>query len=172
MPETKESGKSFFSLIIPASADRELFQGHINNVCAVLDEQVPGYYEIVAVEAGRDNPSNDWDHVKGEVLVIIDGDLHCQPTTLCEVITAFQDGFDMTFASQYPDSGRIGPDPELSYFGIRRSSLSRIHESPEGHRLILEILGPETLKKLSTSPREVSGNYILKHLRKMIGVEK
>ena len=161
----------FFSLVIPSHEDRERFEGHINNVCAVLDDQIPGYYEIVAVESGQDNPSNDWDHVKGEVLVIIDGDLSCSPTTLCEVITAFQDGSDMAFAGQYPDDKDLSSDPTLSYFGVRRSSLPRIHESPDGHRLILEILGPETIKKLSTSPREVSGNYILKHLRKMIGVQ-
>ncbi len=172
MSETKKRGDSFFSLIIPANADRQLFEGHVNNVCAVLDQQIPGYYEIIAVESGQDNSSNDWDNVKGEVLVIIDGNLECAPTTLCEVITAFQDGSDMAFAGQYRDSVKSHDDPELSYFGIRRSSLSRLHESPEGHRLILEILGPETIKKLGTAPREISGNYILKHLRKMIGVQK
>ncbi len=172
MPETQKKNASFFSLLIPANADRHLFEGHVNNVCSVLDAQIPGSYEIVAVEAGQDNPTNDWDNVKGEVLVIIDGNLECAPTTLCEVITAFQDGSDMAFAGQYRDGGRGSNDPELSYFGIRRSSLSRLHESPEGHRLILEILGPETIKKLGTAPREVSGNYILKHLRKMIGVQE
>lgn len=172
MSETKEPNGVFFSLIVPATADREQFKGHINNVCAVLDGQIPGYYEIVAVEVGQDNPSNDWDNVKGEVLIIIDGDLTCAPTTLCEVITAFQDGSDMAFAGQYNNVERAEDDPELSYFGVRRSSLSRIHESPEGHRLILEILGPDTIKKLSSSPREISGNYILKHLRKMIGVQQ
>jgi hypothetical protein len=170
MTETKKPSGIFFSLIVPAHADRGVFEGHVSNVCSVLDNQIPGYYEIVAVESGEDNPSNDWDHVKGEVLVIIDGDLACSPTTLCEVITSFHDGSDMAFAGQYRDGKKTDTDPELSYFGIRRSSLSRIHESPDGHRLILEILGPETIKKLSTSPRDISGNYILKHLRKMIGV--
>ena len=170
MSETKGPTNIFFSLIVPSHTDRQRFEGHVSNVCAVLDNQIPGFYEIVAVESGQDNPSNDWDHVKGEVLVIIDGDLSCSPTTLCEVITAFQDGSDMAFAGQYPDDRATGNDPALSYFGVRRSSLTRIHESPDGHRLILEILGPETIKKLSTSPREVSDNYILKHLRKMIGV--
>lgn len=171
MSETKQPSGVFFSLIVPNHSDRDRFQGHIKSVCAVLDNQIPGYYEIVAVEAGEDNPANEWDHVKGEVLVIIDGDLSCPPTTLCEVVTAFEDGSDMAFAGQYQDGAPVGSEPQLSYFGIRRSSLPRLHESPEGHRLILEILGPETIKKLSTAPGEVSGNYILKHLRKMIGVQ-
>lgn len=172
MSETKDPSGIFFSLIVPSVADRDRFQGHISSVCAVLDKQIPGYYEIVAIESSEDNPSSDWDHVKGEVLVIIDGDLNCPPTTLNEVITAFEDGSDMAFAGQYQDGTSASSDPELSYFGIRRSSLPRLHESPEGHRLILEILGPETIKKLTTTPTEISGNYILKHLRKMIGVQK
>ncbi len=171
MSETKQPTGVFFSLIIPNNADRERFKGHITSVCAVLDKQIPGYYEIVAVEAGADDPTNEWDHVKGEVLVIIDGDLSCPPTALCEVVTAFEDGSDMAFAGQYPEGESISSEPKLSYFGVRRSSLSRLHESPEGHRLILEILGPETIKKLSTAPSEVSGNYILQHLRRMIGVQ-
>lgn len=172
MPETKQPSQVFFSLIIPTRADRDLFARHIDSVCAVLDNQIPGYYEIVAIESGADNPANEWDHVKGEVLLIIDGDLTCPPTTLCEVVTAFEDGSDMAFAGQYKNNDRSATEPELSYFGIRRSSLPRLHESPEGHRLILEILGPDTIKKLSNAPTEVSGNYILNHLRKMIGVQK
>jgi len=171
MSEFKQPSGVFFSLIIPNNSDRERFKRHISSVCAVLDKQIPGYYEIVAVEAGSDDPTNEWDHVKGEVLVIIDGDLSCPPTTLCEVVTAFEDGSDMAFAGQYMDGASTGSEPQLSYFGIRRSSLPRIHESPEGHRLILEILGPETIKKLSTAPSDVSGDYIMKHLRKMIGVQ-
>lgn len=170
MSETKEASGVFFSLIVPNVAERETFKSHINSVCAVLDSQIPGYYEIVAVEVGEDNPTNEWDNVKGEVLVIIDGDLTCPPTTLCEVITAFEDGNDMAFAGQYQDGKETSGEPELSYFGIRRSSLDRLHESPEGHKLILEILGPETIKKLASSPSDISGNYILKHLRNMIGV--
>lgn len=172
MPENKSPSAVFFSLIVPSASDREKFDGHISSVCAVLDKQIPGYYEIIAVESQPDNSSlNDWDHVNGEVLVIIDGNLTCQPTSLHDVITAFMDGSDMAFAGQYIDGTSRTSEPDLSYFGIRRSSLSRIHESPEGQKLILEILGPETIKKLATSPTEVSGNYILKHLRRMIGVQ-
>lgn len=173
MTESKANTGVFFSLIIPASSDRQKFDGHINNVCAILDSKIPGYYEIVAIEnRGDDNSLNDWDQVKGEVLVIIDGDLECPPTTLCDVIAAFEEGNDMAFAGQYVGPKGHNNEPDLSYFGIRRSSLSRIHESPRGHKLILEILGPETIKKLNTSPSEISGGYILKHLKKMIGVQK
>jgi hypothetical protein len=172
MSATKEPSGIFFSLIVPSVADRDRFYGHISSVCAVLDNHIPGYYEIVAIENNEHSPSSDWDHVKGEVLVIIDGDLNYPPTTLNEVITAFEDGSDMAFAGQYQDGASVGSEPQLSYFGIRRSSLPRLHESPEGHRLILEILGPETIKKLTTSPTEISGNYILKHLRKMVGIQQ
>ena len=103
-------------------------------------------------------------------MVIIDGDLDIEPTTLTDVITAFKDGSDMAFAGQYHEGRREESTPELSYFGIRRSSLPRLHESPEGYKLIVEILGAETIKKLAEDPSEISGNYILKHLRKAVGV--
>lgn len=170
MNESKES-KVIFSLIVPHDSDTEKFEGHIANVCSILDDQAPNCYEIVAIEGkGKDVPTNEWDTVKGEVLVIIDGDLDIEPTTLTDVITAFKDGSDMAFAGQYHEGRREESTPELSYFGIRRSSLPRLHESPEGYKLIVEILGAETIKKLAEDPSEISGNYILKHLRKAVGV--
>jgi len=171
MEPGNKSTVDFFSLIIPAMQDRDRFDIHVGNVCTVLDKKIPGCYEIVAVESrGSDDSLNDWDHVKGEILVIIDGDLENQPTSLGDVVTAFEEGNDMAFAGQYPDSNNRASEANLCYFGIRRNALSRLHESPEGHKLILEILGPETIKKLGASPSEVSGSYILKHLKRMIGV--
>lgn len=161
-----------FSLIVPMSTDTEKFDVHVANVCSILDNHIPNCYEIVAIDGqGEDVPDNEWDAVRGEVLVIIDGNLDSRPTTLPDVVNAFNDGSDMAFAGQYQEGQKLGGDPELSYFGVRRSSLSRLHESPEGYQLIMEILGPDTIKKLSTDPSDVSGNYILKHLRKMIGVK-
>ena len=170
MNESKES-KVIFSLIVPHNSNTEKFEGHIANVCSILDNHAPNCYEIVAIEGkGEDVPSNEWDTVKGEVLVIIDGDLDIEPTTLTDVITAFKDGSDMAFAGQYREGRVEESTPELSYFGIRRSSLPRLHESPEGYKLIVQILGAETIKKLAEDPSEISGNYILKHLRKAVGV--
>ena len=164
--------KDFFSLIIPAMADRDKFDIHVGNVCTVLDEKIPGCYEIVAIESrGSDENINDWDNVKGEVLVIVDGDLENRPTSLTDVVAAFEEGSDMAFAGQYTDSNNRANEA-LSYFGIRRNALPRLHESSEGHKLILEILGPETIKKLSSTPTEVSGSYILEHLKRMIGVKQ
>lgn len=168
--EPSDGSKIIYSLIVPHDADQERFDIQIANVCSVLDEQAPNCYEIVAIAGkGADIPSNEWDNVKGEVLVIIDGNLSSKPIVLSDVIASFRDGSDMAFAGQYHEGQKELADPELSYFGVRRSSLSRIHESPEGYRLILEILGPETIKKLSTDPSEISGHYILKHLKKMVG---
>lgn len=170
MNETEES-KVIFSLIVPHNSDTEKFEGHIANVCSILDDHAPNCYEIVAIDGkGEDVPSNEWDNVKGEVLVIIDGDLDIEPTSLTDVIAAFRDGSDMAFAGQYHEGRREESAPELSYFGIRRSSLPRLHESPEGYKLIVEILGADTIKKLSTDPSEISGNYILHHLRQVIGL--
>lgn len=160
-----------FSLIVPLATDTEKFNGHIANVCSVLDDHIPNCYEIVAIDGkGADVPNNEWDAVKGEILLIVDGDLDTKPTTLSDIISSFKEGSDMAFAGQYQEGQKVGDQPQLSYFGIRRSSLPRLHESPEGYRLIVEILGPETVSKLASEPSEVSGNYILKHLRKMVGV--
>lgn len=169
--ETDNQSKTIFSLIVPLSADKEKFSNQISNVCSVLDDKIPNCYEIVAIDGkGADVPGSDWDAVKGDILVIIDGDLESKPTTLNDIIKAFDDGSDMAFAGQYKDSHDNGNEPILSYFGVRRSSLPRLHESPEGYQLIVEILGPDTIKKLSTSPSDISGNYILRHLRKVIGM--
>lgn len=163
--------KLFYSLIVPALMDRDKFKVQITNVCSVLDGKIPGCYEIVTIENRQDdNNLDDWDHVKGEVLVIIDGDLAQSPTTLADIIDTFQEGNDMAFASQYINSGPKS-DPDLSYFGIKRSSLPRLHESPNGQKLILEILGPETIKKLSAS-KGSNDSRILKNLRQLIKVRE
>lgn len=171
MTENKTADNIFFSLVIPALADRDKFNVQITKVCGILDGKIPGCYEIVAIENRQDDDNLDnWDHVKGEVLVIIDGDLELEPTTLTDVIQTFKDGNDMAFASQYVKENNRRGEPDLSYFGIKRSSLSRLHESPNGQKLILEILGPETIKKLSMSKSDSSGEQILKSLRRLINV--
>lgn len=173
MTEDKTADNIFFSLVIPALADREKFNVQITNVCGILDGKIPGCYEIVAIENRQDdNNLDDWDHVKGEVLVIIDGDLEQEPTTLTDVIQTFKDGSDMAFASQYATSNHRRGEPDLSYFGIKRSSLPRLHESPNGQKLILEILGPETIKRLSTAKGDREGDHILKSLRKIVNVRE
>ncbi len=170
MAVSSKSSSMFFSLIIPAVPDREQFNVQVTNVCSVLDDKIPGCYEIITIEKQADNSVNEWEHVKGEVLVIIDGDLQHPPTSLNDIVGAFEDGNDMAFAEQYPEVRGARPQPDLSYFGIKRSSLPRLHESPEGQRLILELLGPENIKKLQTSESKSSGSYILKHLKKIIGL--
>lgn len=162
----------FFSLIIPAVPDREKFNIQVTNVCSVLDGRIPGCYEIITIEKQPDDSLSEWDHVKGEVLVIIDGNLEHPPTTLNDIVGAFEDGNDMAFAEQYPKDRNRWQQPDISYFGIKRSSLPRIHESPEGKRLILEILGPEAIKKLQVSSKESSDSYIVKHLKKILGIGK
>jgi hypothetical protein len=160
----------FFSLIIPAVSDREKFNVQVSNVCSVLDDKIPGCYEIITIEKQPGDSVNEWDHVKGEVLVIIDGDLQKPPTTLNDIVGAFEDGTDMAFAEQYPETKDQRGQPDISYFGIKRSSLPKLHESPEGQRLILEILGPENIKKLQQSTNKTTGGYILGHLKKIIGL--
>lgn len=162
----------FFSLIIPAVPDREQFNIQVSNVCTVLDGKIPGCYEIITIEKQPDDSLSEWDHVKGEVLVIIDGNLEHPPTTLNDIVGAFEDGNDMAFAEQYPEVRNERQSPDISYFGIKRSSLPRLHKSPEGQRLILEILGPENIKKLQTATNEPSSSYILKHLKKIVGIGK
>lgn len=170
MEDSKKSANMFFSLIIPAVPDREQFNVQVANVCTVLDDKIPGCYEIVTIEKQPDDSLSEWDHVKGEVLVIIDGNLQHPPTTLSDIVGAFEDGNDMAFAEQYLAARNEHHSPDISYFGIKRSALPRLHESPEGQRLILEILGPDNIKKLQSSENKSSGSYILKHLRKIVGI--
>ena len=171
MTQAPEVTKIIYSLVVPHDTDVNIFQSHIDKICSIMDDQTPNCYEIIAIEGkGQDVPDNDWDHVKGEILVIIDGDMNHEPTTLRDVVDAFSKGSDMAFAGQYDGTINDKNIPILSYFGIRRSSLPRIHESPEGYKLILDILGPDTIKKLSTEPTKISDKYILQHLRKMIGL--
>lgn len=160
-----------YSLIIPIGIDRANFDNRIGNICTLLDDDIAGCYEIVAIESPKQNgASEDWDKVHGEVIVVIDGDLDRTPTTLREVIGSFEKGSDMAFAGQYAPDATFDDEPELSYFGIRRTSLGNIDKSPEGQQLVLEILGPEVIRKLM-EPTPTSGHvYILTHLRKLIGI--
>ncbi len=172
MPDAKKSENLFFSLLIPVLEDREQFNVHVTNICTVLDNKIPGCYEIVAIEKQRDDSLNAWDHLKGEVLVVIDGNLNYPPTTLNEVVLAFEDGSDMAFAEQYPEMRNSLSLPDISYFGIKRASLPRLNESPEGQRLILEILGPENIKKLQLQTKGSSEGNIFGQLKKIIGIGK
>jgi|GEM_PF-2364644 len=164
--------KIIYSLVVPLSTDTNKFDKHIANVCSVLDDQIPNCYEIVAIDGeAKDVDDNEWDNVQGEILLIIDGDLDSKPITLSDIIASFKQGSDMAFAEQYKKGIETKTHPELSYFGIRRSSLKQLNSSLQGYQLMVEILGPDTIEKLATNPSAISGNYILKNLKKVIGVQ-
>lgn len=167
----KDSKSPIYSFIVPLNPGHGEAKECIDGVCTVLDEKIAGSYEVIAIEDPKANDANDeWDQVKGEVVIILDGDLRQRPTTLCDVISAFEEGSDLAFAGQYTTKNATDSEPTLSYLGIRRSALDTIESSDEGKRLVVEVLGPKTIQKLRNRPTTALNGYILKHLQKVIGV--
>lgn len=167
----KDTKNPVYSFIVPLHPEHGDAKACIDGVCTVLDEKIAGYYEVVAIEDPKaDNASDEWDQVQGEVVIILDGDLRQKPTTLCDVVTAFEDGSDLAFAGQYAAQDPKTKEPSLNYLGIRRSALDTIKSSDEGKRLVVEILGPKTIQKLRNKPTPALNGYILKHLQKAIGI--
>lgn len=166
-PTTKNP---IFSILIPIKNDRGDFDQQVEKICRQLGGDKADCYEIIGIESPKSvNAHRDTDEVHGDVIIVIDGDLKQTPTTLSEVLGAFEKGSDMAFAGQYAANAKKTDEPELSYFAVRRNSLPHISESPEGQRLIVEVLGTDMIKRLIEQDDQSKHNYVFGHLRKMIG---
>ncbi len=161
-----------YSLIIPWIEDQEKLDRQIKALCAVFEKATDSPYEIVAIDRSHiKEVARDLDRIKGEIFIIIDGEMNEPPEMLAELISSFEKGADLALAGHYADGKHGEDEPSLICFGIRRSALPRIKDSPEGFGMALNILGPEAIKRMS-APSEEAGGHIPTYLKHLIEFEK
>ncbi|MBD2440676.1 glycosyltransferase [Nostoc sp. FACHB-110] len=134
-----------FSLIIPTYKERENIQNVIQILSRLLDEYLPGDYELIVVD--DDSPDRTWEVAqslmaeyhqlrvmrrqnerglssavirgwqvaRGRVLGVIDGDLQHPPEVLGQLLRSIEQGADLAVASRHVDGGGVS-----SWSAIRR----------------------------------------------------
>jgi len=184
----------FFSLIITKPIDPQTVETTVKNISEVLDEEMPQSYEIIVMDSdtssleaatqvaekyptlrvfkytGNTPVAAGWEQASGNVLGIIDGDLVQPPTSLSDLIKDIKSGSDISVTSQYKDGKPDGGDPDLSFMAIRKQALPKLNESSKGYQLMLEMMGPENIRKMADDKMEDSNSgRILSHLKNIIG---
>lgn len=134
-----------FSLIIPTYKERENIQNVIQILSQLLDEYLPGDYELIVVD--DDSPDRTWEVAqslmaeyhqlrvmrrqnerglssavirgwqvsRGRVLGVIDGDLQHPPEVLAQLLRCIEQGADLAVASRHVDGGGVS-----SWSAVRR----------------------------------------------------
>lgn len=170
--EQNSEVKPRYSLIIPWIENQEKLDQQIKALCSVFESATDSPYEIVAIDRSHiKEVAEDLDRIKGEIFIIIDGEMNEPPELLKELIGSFEKGADLALAGHYNSNKDDSKEPSLICFGIRRSALPRIKESPEGFGLALNILGPEAIKRMS-SPSAEAGGHIPTYLKHLIEFDK
>ncbi len=130
---------------------------------------------------------------RGEIIVVMDGDLQHPPTTAPELVAQVQGGLDITVASRYckggSNDGLSGPvrrlvsrastyiakllftwelrgitDPMTGFFAFRREILHIDRLQPRGFKILLELL--------ARHPRASRGQVPLRFASRKAGVSK
>jgi len=166
------TAKPRYSLIIPWVEDQTVLDKQIKSLSAIFDDETEALYEIVAIDRSHiKEVTEDLDRIRGEVLIIIDGELTEPPGLLKELIDSFEKGADLALSGHYSDNVSDAKEPALVCFGIRRTALPRIKESPEGFGLALNVLGPEAIRRMSGHGAESEG-HLTSYLKHLVDVDK
>ncbi|AFZ25864.1 putative membrane protein [Cylindrospermum stagnale PCC 7417] len=137
------------SLVIPTYKERDNIQNVVNILSHLLDEAIPGNYELIVVD--DDSPDKTWEvaqsmmedypqlrvmrrqqerglssavirgwqAARGDVLGVIDGDLQHPPDVLMQLFRKVEQGADLAVASRHVEGGGV------SSWSIVRRFLSR-----------------------------------------------
>ncbi|WP_017654717.1 glycosyltransferase [Fortiea contorta] len=137
------------SLVIPTYKERNNIQNVIRILSLLLDESIPGDYELIVVD--DDSPDctwevarslvteypqlrvmrrqqerglssaviRGWQVARGEILAVIDGDLQHPPEVLTQLLRAMEQGADLAVASRHIEGGGV------SSWSVVRRFLSR-----------------------------------------------
>ncbi len=157
----------YLSLVIPTYKERDNIQNVIRILSQLLDELIPGDYELIVVD--DDSPDRTWEVAqaltreypqlrvmrrqqekglssavirgwqvaRGHVLGVIDGDLQHPPEVLTQLLWGIQEGADLAVASRHVEGGGV------SSWSVVRRFLSR------GAQLLGLILLPGILGRVS-----------------------
>lgn len=157
----------YFSLIIPTYKERDNIQNIIRILSQLLDEFIPGDYELIVVD--DDSPDRTWEvaqsltdkypqlrvmrrqherglssavirgwqTARGHILGVIDGDLQHPPEVLTQLLSGIQQGADLAVASRNIEGGGV------SSWSVVRRFLSR------GAQVLGLIILPSVLGRVS-----------------------
>lgn len=169
-----EGSNTRYSLIIPLVEDQAELDNQVKNLCSTLDRLTDASYEIVSVDRSElKSVTGDTDRVRGEVLIVIDGDLSEPPVLLNELIGSFEKGADLAVAGHYGQAPSDNKEPSLICFGIRRTALNQIEKSPAGFGLALDILGPEAVHQIAgTRGQAKQDGHLATYLKHLTGISK
>ncbi|MCF2147522.1 glycosyltransferase [Desmonostoc muscorum LEGE 12446] len=155
------------SLVIPTYKERENIQKIVTILSQVLDEFIPGDYELIVVD--DDSPDRTWEvaqslmhrysqlqvmrrqdekglssavirgwqAARGRILGVIDGDLQHPPEVLTQLLSEIQHGADLAVASRHIEGGGV------SSWSLVRRLLSR------GAQVLGLIILPSVVGRLS-----------------------
>ncbi|MFN6571357.1 glycosyltransferase [Dendronalium sp. ChiSLP03b] len=157
----------YFSLVIPTYKERDNIQNVVRILSQLLDEFIPGDYELIVVD--DDSPDRTWEvaqslteeypqlrvmrrqherglssavirgwqAARGRVLGVIDGDLQHPPEVLTQLLSGIQQGVDLAVASRNIEGGGV------SSWSVVRRFLSR------GAQVLGLIILPSVLGRVS-----------------------
>ncbi|MFN6481371.1 MULTISPECIES: glycosyltransferase [unclassified Nostoc] len=157
----------YLSLVIPTYKERDNVKNIINILTQLLDESIPGNYELIVVD--DDSPDRTWEIAQsltaeypqlrvmrrqqerglssavirgwqaatGNVLGVIDGDLQHPPEVLMQLLRSVEQGADLAVASRHVEGGGV------SSWSVVRRFLSR------GAQLLGLVILPGVLGRVS-----------------------
>jgi dolichol-phosphate mannosyltransferase len=137
IPQFPRQSSLLFSLIIPTYQERENIQNLVKILTQILDESIPGEYELIIVD--DDSPDGTWKVARslmvdypqlqvmrrqgerglssavirgwqvanGKIFGVIDGDLQHPPHTMVRMLDAMRNGADLAVASRHVDGGGV-----------------------------------------------------------------
>lgn len=209
--ETSAEGEApIVSLVIPTYNERENIGLLIKHVHAVLEE-VGLPFEIIVVDDDSPDRTwevveslqheyralrvirrtNDrglatavvhgWSEARGEILVVMDGDLQHPPEVIASLMKALNlDNVDLAVASRHVEGGGVSRwnflrrgvswfatliatwvlpgtlrtirDPMSGYFALRRSVIAGCCLQPEGYKILLEVLARGRYRSVEEVP--------------------
>lgn len=159
------------SLIIPTPKDPKEIGNLVAAISEVLNQSFHGKYEIILVSGDPTSLSAasgvagtnaslrvvhdtegrpieaGWHEARGDILATIDGNQTELTKTLAELVDQLNKGSDLTVCTRY-GSKKSGDGVSATCFAIRKAHLSDLEESAEGYQLVLEMLGPDAVKRL------------------------
>ena len=137
IPQFTHQNSLLFSLIIPTYKERENIQNLVKRLTQILDESIPGEYELIIVD--DDSPDRTWEVARslmldypqlqvmrrqgerglssavirgwqvarGDILGVIDGDLQHPPQVILQMLDAMAKGSDLAVGSRHVDGGGV-----------------------------------------------------------------